>query len=636
MDGHLLYQGGNLKPQHGLDVDRVGYLDLVDQVEKMGYTLKKMCYRVPWIPMFAMREIKDDKEVMEMVQHVMKKKQKVIEVYIEGNKVAAEGGGREGNPVGDTSDTDEDFEFNPIEDSDTEDDSMDDDELSDDEEYMEARKNLTDFKKMKNKTIVDDDVIVQVSPAAVPKTMSNLKKAVTEGDCVSDYGDSSGDVKSLDSSEEDEMLSSTGSSRWKKESKVIYDSKCDHNSLELKIGMRFENIAQCKAAVQRVAILCGRNMNVLRSSRKQLQVTCVHGCPFRLYASVIHSENNVAIKSLVNEHMCSREMRNRQATSNWLADEYMHKFKLNPNWSALELKDDAMDTYTLDVDRSKCYRAKHLALNKLRGTVAEHYGQLRQYCAELLRVDSQGRFEFLLDDHGQLEGFFIGFSGLKQGFLAGCRPIIGLDGCFLKTFLGGTLLTAVAKDGNNQMFPICWAVAATENEFYWKWFINILMQELNMVDGFGWTFMSDQQKGLTAAIKSLAHFAEHRNCARHVYCNWKKEFKGQTLKGCFWKAANCTNPAALQHALAEMKEVDEAAYNNFVERETHRFCKAYISDVPKSDMINNNVTETFNGYIVKARAKHIIDMLEDIRCALMIRMYEKYTDACSLRERLCP
>ncbi|KAL8470271.1 hypothetical protein ACS0TY_032931 [Phlomoides rotata] len=92
-----------------------------------------------------------------------------------------------------------------------------------------------------------------------------------------------------------------------------------------------------------------------------------------------------------------------------------------------------------------------MALTKLRGTVGEHYAHLRPYYAELLRVDPIGRFEFLLDDHVQLEGFFIGFSALKHGFLAGCKTFLGLDGCFLKTFLGGTLLTVVAKDVNNQM-----------------------------------------------------------------------------------------------------------------------------------------------------------------------------------------
>ncbi|KAL8459216.1 hypothetical protein ACS0TY_036622 [Phlomoides rotata] len=230
--------------------------------------------------------------------------------------------------------------------------------------------------------------------------------------------------------------------------------------------MRFESIEQCKKAVQIVAILSGRNLNILRSSKKMLEVVCVEGCPFRLYASVIHREQVVCIKTLVHEHICTREMRNRQATAAWLAEEYMSMFETNPNWTPQQMKDDAFKTYDVDVHKQKCYRAKHMALTKLMGTVGEHYAQLRPYCVELLRVDPEGRFEFLLDDHGQFEGFFIGFSALKHGFLAGCRLLLGLDRCFLKTFLGGTLLTAVAKDGNNQMYPIFWVVAATENEEY--------------------------------------------------------------------------------------------------------------------------------------------------------------------------
>ncbi|KAL8499525.1 hypothetical protein ACS0TY_022460 [Phlomoides rotata] len=167
--------------------------------------------------------------------------------------------------------------------------------------------------------------------------------------------------------------------------------------------------------------------------------------------------------------------------------------------------------------------------------------------------------------------FFIGFSAMKHGFLSGCRPIIGFDGCFLKTFLGGALLTAIAKDGNNQMFPLFWAVVAAENEFYWTWFLKIVMEELQLVDGLGWTFISDQQKGLAAAISNNAPFAEHRNCARHVYCNWKKNFKGLALKRCFWQAVRSTAEASLHYALNEMREVDEAAYMDFREKDIHRY-----------------------------------------------------------------
>ena len=34
----------------------------------------------------------------------------------------------------------------------------------------------------------------------------------------------------------------------------------------------------------------------------------------------------------------------------------------------------------------------------------------------------------------------------KRGFLAACRPIIGLGACHLKTKLGGHLITVVARD----------------------------------------------------------------------------------------------------------------------------------------------------------------------------------------------
>ena len=43
----------------------------------------------------------------------------------------------------------------------------------------------------------------------------------------------------------------------------------------------------------------------------------------------------------------------------------------------------------------------------------------------------------------------------------------------------------------------------------------------------------------------------------------------------------------------------------------------------KCDVIVNNNAETFNAYVVHARTKHLIDVLEDIRMALMERIVVK-------------
>ena len=44
---------------------------------------------------------------------------------------------------------------------------------------------------------------------------------------------------------------------------------------------------------------------------------------------------------------------------------------------------------------------------------------------------------------------YICLDGCKRGFLAGCRPIIGLDACHLKTKTGGQLISVVARDPND-------------------------------------------------------------------------------------------------------------------------------------------------------------------------------------------
>lgn len=74
---------------------------------------------------------------------------------------------------------------------------------------------------------------------------------------------------------------------------------------------------------------------------------------------------------------------------------------------------------------------------------------------------------------------------MKAGWKAGCRPLIGLDGCFLKTVIGGQLLSAVGRDENNQMFPICYAVVESENTDSWRWFITLLKDDLDLGDGGG-------------------------------------------------------------------------------------------------------------------------------------------------------
>ena len=85
------------------------------------------------------------------------------------------------------------------------------------------------------------------------------------------------------------------------------------------------------------------------------------------------------------------------------------------------------------------------------------------------------------------------------GSTRGCRPFIGVDGCFLKGPYKGVLLTAMALDANNGYFPITYGIVEKENKDNWEYFFKVLrvcLQDTNLSE---YTFISDRHKVYTFA-----------------------------------------------------------------------------------------------------------------------------------------
>ncbi|XP_021730761.1 uncharacterized protein LOC110697683 [Chenopodium quinoa] len=145
---------------------------------------------------------------------------------------------------------------------------------------------------------------------------------------------------------------------------------------------------------------------------------------------------------------------------------------------------------------------------------------------------------------------FICLMPLKYGFLRGCRPIIGVDGCHLKGAYQGQILAVVSKDGNNNIYPIAWATVEIENRKTWEWFLESLMQKIGSAGGFGFTFMSDRQKvnRLVEALAAIVPKAETRFYVRHIWANFKLRFTSSVFKELFWSAARVTTYVFIRDA----------------------------------------------------------------------------------------
>uniref|UniRef100_A0A9I9EID0 MULE transposase domain-containing protein n=1 Tax=Cucumis melo TaxID=3656 RepID=A0A9I9EID0_CUCME len=73
-----------------------------------------------------------------------------------------------------------------------------------------------------------------------------------------------------------------------------------------------------------------------------------------------------------------------------------------------------------------------------------------------------------MDDSGHFKFCFMVFGASIEGWKY-CR-LIFVDGTFLKCKFGGILLTALSQDGNNQIFPLSFAIVDSENDVSWTWF----------------------------------------------------------------------------------------------------------------------------------------------------------------------
>ncbi|XP_052726016.1 uncharacterized protein LOC128194445 [Vigna angularis] len=256
------------------------------------------------------------------------------------------------------------------------------------------------------------------------------------------------------------------------------------------------------------------------------------------------------------------------------------------------------------------------------GYFKQQYQRLYDYAQELLRSNPGSIVKLSVErneDKAIFKRIYVCFKACKDNFVS-CKPIIHLDGYFLKGKYGGELLTAVGRDGNDQMVPLAYVVVEVENKETWTWFLEWLIDDLG---GGGLcsrcTFVSDQQKGLLPAIQQLLPGVDQRFCVRHIYANFRKKFSGINLRQLLWKAAATTHPQAWESVMRQIKEVNEEAFKHLIAIPPRFWSRSRFSGRPTCDTLVNNISEAFNSVILDARGKPIITMMEEIRSYMMKR-----------------
>ncbi|XP_017408643.1 uncharacterized protein LOC108321409 [Vigna angularis] len=233
----------------------------------------------------------------------------------------------------------------------------------------------------------------------------------------------------------------------------------------------------------------------------------------------------------------------------------------------VEIREKVQRKLNIGISRCMAYRAKAIACDDIDGSFNEQYKRIYDYAHEVLGRNPGSTVKVEVENNQDeviFKRFYCCLKACKDSFVC-CRSIIGLDGAFLKGKYGGELLTAVGRDGNDQMLPIAYAVVEGENKDSWTWFLNLLIDDLGGEEVCSSiTFVSDQQKGLLPAIQQLLPGVDQRFCVRHLYSNFRKKFPGKNLKRLMWRAATATHPENWEREMKNIKDVNEDAFKHLI------------------------------------------------------------------------
>ncbi|XP_074378367.1 uncharacterized protein LOC141719903 [Apium graveolens] len=345
-------------------------------------------------------------------------------------------------------------------------------------------------------------------------------------------------------------------------------------------------MAEFRDTVRRYGVLDRRGVQFITNDGRRCQVSCEANCPFYIWCSKDKDSETVTVKTLVDTHLCTKPYNNKMANVKYLCKVFGDRIRKNPQWSCKEMAETIKNELEIEVPRIKVLRLRKMALEGIAESLRQHYARVRDFGQEVLLSNPKNTVKISTtrlnpEDPVKFKRIYVCYYALKAGWKAGCRPVIGLDGCFLKIVCGGQLLSAVGRDGNNQMFPICYVVVKSENTDSWR-------------------------------------------------------FNTGILKNLFWRIALSTHKVAHLRAMKELERHSKAAHALLSKHDPKQWCKSHFQTHSLVDNTDNNISESFNSWIINERSMPLLTMLQAIHFKLLTRIRRRRDEMLNSDLILCP
>ncbi|MCO5563176.1 hypothetical protein L7F22_016813 [Adiantum nelumboides] len=180
-------------------------------------------------------------------------------------------------------------------------------------------------------------------------------------------------------------------------------------------------------------------------------------------------------------------------------------------------------------------------------------------------------------------------------------------------------MTATGIDAMGALFPIAFGVVDAKNEDNWVWSVQNVRDCMASVNAI--TFVSDKQKGLLPAVELVFLGCEHAYCMRHLDANLKKKCNNGEFIQLFWVAAYGSTPIDYDNAILGMKAIIPFATDYLLSMSPPSHWATTHFKGKRYGHLISNIAESLNSWLLEAKDKPIISMLDIIRRQLTTWFY---------------
>ncbi|XP_015165480.1 uncharacterized protein [Solanum tuberosum] len=216
------------------------------------------------------------------------------------------------------------------------------------------------------------------------------------------------------------------------------------------------------------------------------------------------------------------------------------------------------------------------------------------YMIETLNVCSSYSIMVNKDSH-RFMYYFLAFGACIKGF-AHMRKVIAVNRTHLHGKYEGMLLSVVAQDIENHVYPIAFSIVDKENNASWTFFFDKLKEIV--VDELGLCFISDRHKSITNCIVNVYNHAHHGYCMRHLDENLRVNHHCGDYLYLYYNAAKAYSLEKFDNHFVEFKNTCPAVavvleYDIVFEKwsRTHFSGNRY-------DVMTTNIAESLNAILI--------------------------------------